>query len=95
MRKIKETFREKIDSKPTIKCTVFKDNNICIQLANSPKMKSRTKHNGIKYHHFRSKVKDGSMDILKISTKDQQRDIFTKVLSRGQFLKLRKLICRW
>eukprot|EP00957_Ditylum_brightwellii_P057304 4343428-Ditylum_brightwellii.AAC.1 len=41
------------------KCTVFKDNNGCIELLKCPRMRPRTKHIIIKYHHFRKKVKKG------------------------------------
>jgi len=77
------------------KCTVFEDNNGCIELANCPRLRLRTKHIGIKYHHFRSKVLDGTIKILPIDTKDQQADIFTKPLPRDQFRKLRQLLIGW
>jgi hypothetical protein len=41
---------------PTVKCTIFEDNNGALELAKAPKMCPRTKHIvAIKYHHFRSK----------------------------------------
>ena len=36
----------------TISCKVFEDNNGALELANDPKFRPRTKHIGIKYHHF-------------------------------------------
>ena len=74
-----------------IKCNVFEDNNGCIELAKCPKLRPRTKHIGIKYHHFRSKVADGTIHIAPIDTHEQQADIFTKALPRDQFKYLRKL----
>ena len=34
-------------------CKVFKDNQICIAVADSNKLSPRTKHIAIKYHHLR------------------------------------------
>ena len=95
MKEIYEVFNMTMELKPNIKCTVFEDNNGCIELAKCPRLRPRTKHIGTKYHHFRSKVKEGRVEVLKIDTKDQQADIFTKALPRDQFVKLRKLICGW
>ena len=44
---------------PKVHCTIFEDNNSCIELAKCPKMRPRTKHIGLKFHHFRSKVQEG------------------------------------
>ena len=77
------------------KYTVFEDNNGCIELAKCPKLRPRTKHIGIKYHHFRSKVMDGTIKVLPIDTKDQEAHIFTKPLSRDQFHKLCELLMGW
>ena len=39
--------------KPILKCKVYEDNKSTIALAKAPSMLSRTKHIGLKYHHFR------------------------------------------
>ena len=57
-----------------------------------PLMTSRTKHNGIKYHWFRSKIQPDSVDILRIDTTQQMADIFTKGLTRYEFEAKRKLV---
>eukprot|EP00957_Ditylum_brightwellii_P023613 1782068-Ditylum_brightwellii.AAC.1 len=92
---VKGCININIDEKAEFKYTVFEDNNGCIELANCPRMRPRTKHVSIKYHHFRRKVKDGSIRIERVGTHDQQADLLTKNLSRDQFLKLRRLICGW
>eukprot|EP00957_Ditylum_brightwellii_P136350 10398920-Ditylum_brightwellii.AAC.1 len=84
-----------MDEKADFKCTVFEENNGCVELAKYPRMMPRTKHTAIKHHHFRSKVKDGSIRIERVDTHGQQADLLTKNLSRDHFLKLRKLICGW
>ena len=81
--------------KPKVKCSVFEDNNGAIELAKAPKIRPRTKHIGIKYHHFRKHVADGNIDILPIDTLEQIADTFTKPLSRELFERLRKKLMGW
>ena len=64
----------------TISCKVFEDNNGALELANDPKFRPRTKHIGIKYHHFWDNVKSGKIEVLPIDTNEQIADIFTKAL---------------
>ena len=78
--------------KPNFHCKVFEDNRSCIKVAEIPKFTPKTKHISTKYHHFRSFVADGSIQIFPIDTKDQLADIFTKPLDRVVFTKLRKLL---
>ena len=78
----------------------FEDNAGCLDVAQTPKLRPRTKHIAVKYHHFRSHVKTqenptGVLHLHWISTHEQQGDIFTKPLGPKQFLKLRNLICGW
>jgi hypothetical protein len=39
-----------------------------IEIAKVPKMKPRTKHLNIKYHHFREEVKKGTVSIYHVAT---------------------------
>ena len=55
-------------------------------------MISRTKHISIKYHWFRSIIKPLEIEILRIETKEQRVDIFTKGLTRFTFEQIRKRI---
>ena len=86
-------IKEKLD--PTFRCTVFEDNKGCIELANAPKMRPRTRHIGIKYHHFREHVRTQDVLISYVNTDDQIADQFTKDLARDQFVKLRKELMGW
>ena len=85
---------------PKVHCTVFEDNAGCIELAVAPKIRPRTKHIALKYHHFRSHIKtssnpNGTITIAYIPTKDQQADIFTKDLPQAMFEHLRIRIMGW
>jgi histone deacetylase 1/2 len=75
--------------------TVFEDNQGCVELANAPKMRPRTKHIAIKYHHFRTHVARGDVTIQWIDTKHQLADIFTKPLAAPLFTSLRKSLLGW
>jgi hypothetical protein len=75
--------------------TVFEDNKGCVELANAPKMRPRTKHIAIKYHHFRSHVACGDIKIQWIDTKHQLADIFTKPLAEIAFTSLRLSLLGW
>jgi len=75
----------------------WEDNVGTQNLANSkgPLMTSRTKHIGIKYHWFRSKIIPNEIEILRVSTDLQRADIFTKGLTRFVFEEKRKLVMGW
>jgi hypothetical protein len=80
---------------PVTKCTVFEDNNGALEMAQTPKMRPRTKHINIKYHHFRSAVQRGDIEIEKIHTSEQEADIFTKPLDEKTFIYLRHKFMGW
>lgn len=83
------------DTTPKIHCTIFEDKDSCIEMVKCPKMRPRTKHIGLKHHHFRSKVKEGLVTIKYVNTKNQLADLLTKALSEAQFLKLGRGINGW
>ena len=82
-------------AKPIVKCKVFEDNSGALELANTPKLRPRTKHINIKYHHFRSHIEKKTISISKIDTKDQIADIFTKPLEKKLFIPLRRQLQGW
>jgi hypothetical protein len=84
-----------IDGDTVTHSTIFEDNQGCVELANTPKLCPRTKHIGLKYHHFRSHVARGDIKILWIDTKHQLADIFTKPLPAASFEYLRHLLLGW
>jgi hypothetical protein len=80
---------------PKIHCKVFEDNEGAIEIAKVPKMRPRTKHLNIKYHHFREEVKKGNISICHVETKEQTADIFTKPLDEALFKKHREKMMGW
>ena len=84
-----------LNAKPKVHCKVFEDNAGAIEIANVPKMRPRTKHLNIKYHHFREEVKKGTISIYYTRTEDQIADILTKPLPETSFTKFREKIMGW
>ena len=76
-------------------CKCFEDNSGALELAKTPKLRPRTKHINIIYHHFRDAVKNGIIEIFAIETKDQIADILTKPLNQNLFTKHRKRLMFW
>ena len=91
--------RDKLDkdviSVQAVRCTLFEDNSGALELARTPKMRPRTKHINIKYHHFRDHVRRKLISIEHVATEDQVADIFTKPLPVVAFLRHRKSLQRW
>jgi hypothetical protein len=79
----------------TAHSTIFEDNKGCVELATAPKMRPRTRHIALKYHHFRSHIENGNLQIKWIDTKHQLADIFTKPLSGPLFISLRTALLGW
>jgi len=86
------------ETKVYAKC--FEDNAGALELAKAPKLRPRTKHIAVKYHHFLSYVKtdenpQGILELQWIPTDQQQADGFTKPLTPDLFAKIRKLVNGW
>ena len=84
-----------MNEKPKVMCKVFEDNAGAIEIANVPKMRPRTKHLNIKYHHFREEVKKGTIKVYHVGTEEQIADIFTKALDEGLFRRFRVRMMGW
>ena len=86
------------ETKVYAKC--FEDNAGCLELAKAPKLRPRTKHITVKFHHFLGYVKtdanpDGILELHWIPTDRQEADGFTKALGPILFVKIRELIMGW
>ena len=67
---------------------IFIDNKGAVDLSGNPMYHKRTKHIDIRYHFIREKVGDGTVIILKISTKSNLADVHTKSVTKEIFLRL-------
>jgi hypothetical protein len=74
---------------------LYEDNTGANELAKAPKIRPRTKHISLKYHHFWEQVKNGTVKLNLTGTKDQIAYIFIKALDKPSFLHLRKLLSGW
>jgi hypothetical protein len=80
---------------PKIHCKAFEDNIGALELAKVPKMRPRTKHINLVFHHFREHVRKGLVSIHHVSTTLQIADMLTKPLEQNSFLRHRKKLLGW
>ena len=78
-----------------VSCRVFEDNSGALEIATNHKVRPRTKHINVQYHHFRSYVNQGDIKILPIDMTDQRADILTKPVAATILTKLRLHIMGW
>ena len=94
MEEINKVFKLHINT-PKFVCTVHEDNQSCIKMATGTKFTPRTKHIALKYHHFKTHVKSGRVDIKYKPTHEQLADLLTKPLPNEAFFTLRYMLCGW
>lgn len=85
MRNLLHDLNVKVDG-PTV---IFEDNQSCIQLLDKWEH-CRLKHIDVKYNFVRDLFTKQIIRVKYVPSKEQVADIFTKGLSREQFIKLRK-----
>jgi hypothetical protein len=74
---------------------IYEDNKGAVDLAGNPVYHKRVKHIDIRYHAICEKVADGTVIVLKISTRSNFADVHTKAVSKVVFDTLSPLIvCR-
>ena len=79
----------------TIRSIAHEDNSSALTLATSQRITSRTRHYAVKWHFFWSHVKNGNVEVVKVSTVDQCADYLTKGLVREVFERCRRLSQGW
>ena len=84
-----------VDTIPKVHCRLFEDNSAALEMARVPKMRPRTRHLNVAYHHFHQEVLNGMIIPLAIPTEDQEGDIFTKPVDESTLVRLRKRILGW
>ena len=92
---MKENNIATVSAVPNVYCKAFEDNSGALELAKTPKMRPRTKHINLVYHHFREHVCKRIIQLFPIDTTNQLADIFTKPLPRDLFVKFREKIMGW
>jgi hypothetical protein len=87
----------KINNVANMHIKIHEDNVGALTLANLEpgRMTPRSKHYALKYHWFREHVHAKRVKIVKIDSKNQLGDIFTKGLPRPAFEHLRRLLMGW
>ena len=71
---------------------MFEDNSGAVSLSRSAKITPRTKHIDVNFHHVRSLVADGVVDVTYVKTELQRADILNKSLGAVKFLQNRLLL---
>jgi histone deacetylase 1/2 len=96
IQEIAESLGVTRDEVSKVSC-VWEDNNAALTIANSPylNMTPRTKSIAVKYHWFRQHLIPGEIEVVRIDTKVQKADIFTKGLAKQEFESKRKMITGW
>ena len=64
-----------LSTSPRVFCKAFEDNAGALELARVPKMRPRTKHINLVYHHFREHVRDRTIRVHPIDTERQVADV--------------------
>jgi hypothetical protein len=93
LQEMRERDYQVICTEPHVYCKVFEDNFGALELARLPKLRPRTKHINVCYHHFREHVRKGLIKIFPIDTKDQIADALTKALAQNDFQRHRRFMC--
>ena len=83
---------ESMNEKQEQATVMFEDNSGAVSLSGSAKITPRTKHIDVMFHHVRSLVADGVVDVTYLKTELQRADILTKSLGAVKFLKNRLLL---
>ncbi len=85
LQEMREPDYQVICTEPHVYCKVFEDNSGALELARLPKLRPRTKHINVCYHHFQEHVRKGLIKIFPIDTQDQIADVLTKALAQNDF----------
>jgi hypothetical protein len=85
------------EEKTMFKTTVWEDNNGWLTLAKMEpgRMTPRSKHYGIRYHWYRSKLIPNKIEVERIGTDKQRVDFVTKTLRTLNFQNNRRMTCGW
>jgi len=71
---------------------IHEDNSACVAISTKPVHKSRSKHIGVKYHNVREACMNGEVELVQVWTEHQIADIFTKSLTKADFIRCRETL---
>ena len=74
---------------------VFEDNASCIVVATSYQYRPRTRHISTKFHRFKDEIRKGNLEVVKVDTKENWADIFTKPLNAQSLASIRSKFMGW
>ena len=81
--------------KPKVHCQVFEDNAAALEISKVPKIRPRTRHINVLYHHFRSEVANDRVTIKPIKSHENVADVLTKQQPSSLFRYHRQKINGW
>ena len=82
----------KMESKQEAAIMIRVDNRSAIELEKNPVNHERSKHIDVWFHFIREHVKDGSIELKHVASKDQATNILTKPLSKELFDRGKKML---
>jgi hypothetical protein len=85
LKEMRKLGHKVICNEPVVYCKVFEDNSAALELARQPKLRPRTKHINVCYHHFWEHIRKGIIKVLGVSTDNQIADTLTKPLAQNAF----------
>jgi hypothetical protein len=85
----------KVISSSEMYCNVFEDNSAALEMSRVPKMRPRTRHINVMYHHFCSEVENKQIRLYPIKSDENIADILTKQQVAHLFVRHRSLILGW
>jgi len=92
LRQLGRFLRDPTVDEPT---DIHEDNQGTIDLVNNPVHHKRSKHIDTKYHYIRLQQANGQVNVVKIGTKLNIADIFTKATDRATFLRHQATLMFW
>ncbi len=93
LQEMRERKFQVICTEPYVYCKVFEDNSGALELARLPKLRPRTKHINVCYHHFHEHVWKGLIRIFPIDMKEQITNALMKPLAQNDFQRHRRFLC--
>ena len=82
----------KMELKQECETVIQVDNKSTFELAKNPVNHERSKHIDVRFHFIQEHVKEVSVELRHVASKDQAADIFTKPLSEKKIDRGKKLI---